>query len=88
VLLHPVGLVGHVVHSGASWAQNINTLFFMLLWACLGFHIKHTGTRYPKLVFLYPVVSVGHVLLFGAFEPLNEIALFFMLGWDRYGFDK
>ncbi len=60
----------------------------MLRWACCGFHIKRTGTRYPELVFFYPVVSVGHVMLFSAFGVLNEIVLFFMLGWDQYGFDK
>jgi hypothetical protein len=33
VFLHPVGFVGHVVHSGASSMQNVNALFFMLRWA-------------------------------------------------------
>jgi hypothetical protein len=32
VFLHPVGSAGHVVHSGANEAQNINVLFFMLRW--------------------------------------------------------
>jgi hypothetical protein len=28
--LHPMGSMGHVLHSGASGAQNIDTLFLML----------------------------------------------------------
>jgi hypothetical protein len=28
--LHSVGSAGHVVHSGASGARNVGTLFFML----------------------------------------------------------
>jgi hypothetical protein len=27
VLLHPVGAAGHIVHSGASGAQNVDTIF-------------------------------------------------------------
>jgi hypothetical protein len=53
-----VGSAGHLVHSGASEARNIDTLFFMI-----GFHKKHVGTRYVERVLLRPVGSVGHVVL-------------------------
>jgi hypothetical protein len=49
--LHPVGYAGHVVHSGASGARNIDTLFFMLVCDLYGFHKKRVGTCYAKLLF-------------------------------------
>jgi hypothetical protein len=66
VFLDPVGSTGHVAHSGASRARNIDALFFKLRWDRYGFHKKCSGTRYTKLVFLHLVGSAGHVVHFGA----------------------
>jgi hypothetical protein len=63
---HSVGSAGDVVHSVVSEMQNINALLFMLGCDWYGFHKKHVGTRYAKLVFLHPVESSGHVVHFGA----------------------
>jgi hypothetical protein len=88
VFLHPVGSVGHVMHSSASGARNVNTLFFILGWDLYGYGKMRTWTPYPKYVFLHPVGSVGHVVYNSASGAQNVHAMFFMLGWDRYEFDK
>jgi hypothetical protein len=40
VFLHVVAYVGHLVHSGASRAQNVDALFFKLMWDQYELHKK------------------------------------------------
>jgi hypothetical protein len=54
VLLHPVGYVGHIVHSGAFGSRNVDELFFMLGRDRYKFDKRRARTRYAKLVFLHP----------------------------------
>jgi methionine aminopeptidase len=72
MFLHLVGSVGHIVHSGSSRAQNVDTLFFIPGWAQCKSHKKRIETRYTKLVFLHPVGSMGHVVHSGASSARNE----------------
>jgi hypothetical protein len=85
---HPVGSVGHVVHSGASRVRNVDALFFMLQWDRYWFDKNASRHVVPILFFLHLVGSVSHVVHFGASGSRTVDVLFFMLGWDRYGFDK
>jgi hypothetical protein len=66
VFLHPVVSASHIVHSGASGAQNIDALFCMLGWDWYGFQKKRDGTCYVELAFLHPVGSAGRVVDCGA----------------------
>jgi hypothetical protein len=85
--LHLVGSTGHV-HSGASRAQNVDALIFMLAWAEYGFKKKYARKRYAELVSLYPMGSVGHVVHSSASGVQNVDALFFLLRWARCAFYK
>jgi hypothetical protein len=64
--LHPVRTVGLVLHSCASRARNIDTLYFLLGWYRYVFDKYHVGISYANLVFLHPVGFAGHVVHFGA----------------------
>jgi hypothetical protein len=48
-----VGSAGQVVHSGASEAQNGETLFFMLGWDRYRFDKKRVRACYAELVFFH-----------------------------------
>jgi hypothetical protein len=54
--------MGHVLHPGALEAQNIDALFFMLVWDRYGFDNKCFRTRYAKFVFLHPMGYAGQVM--------------------------
>jgi hypothetical protein len=54
--------MGHVVHSCASGAQNVDALFLVLWWDWCSFHKKHVGTSYVEVLFLHPLGYVGRVV--------------------------
>jgi hypothetical protein len=55
VFLQPDGSEGHIVHSSASRARNVDTLFVMQGWAWCSSHKKRAGKHDVKLVFLHLV---------------------------------
>jgi hypothetical protein len=59
---------GHIVHSIASGARNVDTLFFILGWDWYRFHKIRGGTHYADLVFLHLVGSAGRVVHSDAFR--------------------
>jgi hypothetical protein len=50
------------VHSGASVAEKVNAVFFMVGWDRYGFDKKCPTTSYAELVFLHLVGYAGHVV--------------------------
>jgi hypothetical protein len=72
--------VGQVVHSGASGARIIDTLFFKLRWDRYGFDKKCIRTRYAELLFLYPVGSLSHAVHSGASGHKSSTHNFSSLG--------
>jgi hypothetical protein len=78
---------GHVVHSGASVVQNVDTLFFMLTYTKCSLQKKCTRRCYTELVFFHQVGSAGHGVRSGASVAQNIDALFYILVLAGYTFD-
>jgi hypothetical protein len=87
VFLYAMGSMGHVVHSGACRAQNLDVLFFMLGWACSDSMKSALGQVTLNLFFASGGINVSRSAFWCILGAKHHV-LFFMLGWDRYGFDK
>jgi hypothetical protein len=62
VFLDLVGSTSEIVHSIVARPQNIDVLFFILMWALCGSHRKRARTGYVKPVFLHSVQSADHIV--------------------------
>jgi hypothetical protein len=87
VFLYPVGSAGHIVHSGAFGARNVDALFFTPGWDRYGFNKKAPWQR--TLYFCFCIRwDPGHIVHSTTSGVRNVITLFFILGSDRYRFYK
>jgi hypothetical protein len=82
-----VRFAGHVVHSGASGARNIDALFFILGCDRYGFVRKHAGSRYAKHVFSH-LGYVGHIVHSVASGTPNVNTLFSCSGGTESDYIK
>jgi hypothetical protein len=76
LFLHLVVSTGQVTHSGASGAQNVDAMFFMLGWDWCSFHKNCVGTSYIKLVLLHPGGYAGHKVHYGASGMKHRCTIF------------
>jgi hypothetical protein len=78
LFLHPVKIVGHVVHSSAYGVQNVNAQVGLV---CIA-QKKCAVTCYAEPVFFHPAGSMGHVVYSGVSGERHVNTIYFLLGWD------